>query len=184
MADNDQDGGARLEAEAAPPTEGPTSVVIAVGLLVVSAMFTIGGFRVPVPEGWQTAPGMLPIIIGGSLFIMSAALLIKALAAGALKVSITEESGDKSLKLVVIALVLIGVFYFGLLSLLPFEVAATLFLLAMLWVFWPEGSWPTKLAVAIGIPILITLCFQALFGIPLPGQGNLVLGVQYIWVTW
>lgn len=183
MADQKTEDGAPQQASA-PPAEGPTSVLIAVGLLVVSLAFAIGGLRVPQPEGWHTAPGMLPVVLGFSLFAMALVLLIKALRAGALRVSLAAEGGDSSLARVARALLIIGVFYFGLLAFLPFEVAAALFLLAMLWQYWPQGPLWGKLAIAAGIPVLVTLSFQGMFSIPLPGQGNLVLLAQYIWVTW
>jgi hypothetical protein len=179
MAQQEAEGDARLKAESAPPAEGPTSVLVAVGLLVVSAYFTIGGLQLPDPEGWQTAPGMLPVLLGGSLFVMAAVLLAKAIRAGALRVSLVEEFGDSHLARATLAFVFIGVFYFGLLSYLPFEVSATLFLFGMFWLFWPEGKIWVRVVVAIGMPILLTLAFAGVFQLPLPGQGNLVLAAQY-----
>jgi hypothetical protein len=183
MAQQEAEGDARLQAESAPPAEGPTSVLIAVGLLILSAIFTIGGLKLPDPEGWQTAPGMLPVLLGGSLFLMSAILLFKAIRAGALRVSVTEEMGDSHLARAVLAFVCIGVFYFVLLAYLPFEIAATLFLFVMLWLFWPEGKMWIRVTVAIGMPILLTLAFAGVFELPMPGQGNLVTGVQYLMVA-
>ena len=179
MAQQEAESDARLRAESAPPAEGPTSVLVAVGLLVVSAYFTIGGLALPDPEGWQTAPGMLPVLLGSSLFVMSAVLLVKAVRSGALKVSLSAEFGDSHLSRAVLAFIFIGVFYFGLLSYLPFEVSAALFLFAMLWLFWPEGKMWIRTTVAIGMPILLTLAFAGVFQLPLPGQGNLMLAAQY-----
>lgn len=173
---------AKRQAETAP-SEGPTSVLIAVGLLALSAYFTVAGFEIRVPEGWQTAPGMLPIILGITLFIMAGLLLAKAIRAGALRVRLHEEVDDSGLKRAGTALLLVGIYYFGLLAFLPFEVASTLFLLAMFWFFWPASSWTPRIATAVGLPILITLAFQGGFELPLPGEGNLVLLAQYLWVT-
>jgi Tripartite tricarboxylate transporter TctB family len=179
MAQQEAEGDARLKAESAPPTEGPTSVLVAVGLVALSAFFTISGLQLPDPEGWQTAPGMLPVLLGSSLFIMSAILLVKAIRAGALRVRLADEFGDSHLARAMLAFVFIGVFYFGLLSYLPFEVAAALFLFGMLWLFWPEGKMWLRATVAVGLPILLTLAFAGVFQLPLPGQGNLVLAAQY-----
>jgi putative tricarboxylic transport membrane protein len=183
MVQQDVEGDARLQAESAPPAEGPTSVLIAAGLLAVSAYFTIAGLMLPDPEGWQTAPGMLPILLGGSLFIMSAVLLVKAIRGGALNVSPAEEFGDSHLARAALAFGFIGIFYFALLAYLPFEVAAAIFLFAMFWLFWSEGKLLLRAAVAVGLPIFLTLCFGGGFGLPMPGQGNLVLGVQYLMVS-
>jgi putative tricarboxylic transport membrane protein len=183
IAQQETEGGARLQAESAPPAEGPTSVLVAAGLLILSAYFAVGGWELPQPEGWQTAPGMLPVLLGGSLFVMSAVLLVKAIRAGALHVSLSEEFGDSSLTRVALAFLFIGVFYFGLLAFVPFEPAAAIFLFAMLWLFWPEGKLLIRAIIAIALPICITLCFAAGFGLPLPGQGNLVLAVQYLMVA-
>jgi hypothetical protein len=170
------------EVESAP-SEGPTSVLIAVGLLAVSAFFAVGGLEIRVPEGWQTAPGMLPIILGISLFIMSGLLLVKAIRAGAWRVRLTHGADESSLMRAGIAILLIGVYYFGLLAFLPFEVASSIFLLAMFWTYWPEGRLAPRLATAIGLPIAITLCFQGGFQIPLPGEGNLILLGQYLFLS-
>ena len=180
MAQDEPDG--ERHAETAP-NEGPTSVLIAVGLLIVSAYFAVGGLEIRVPEGWQTAPGMLPIILGVSLFVMSGLLLLKAIRAGALRVRLIDEMAESSPARAGIAVFLVGVYYFGLLAFLPFEVASSIFLLAMFSAFWPAGGWTPRIAAAIGMPILITLCFQGGFEIPLPGQGNLVLLAQYLWVS-
>ena len=171
------------QAAESKPSEGPTSVLIAVGLLALSAYFAVAGFDIRIPEGWQTAPGMLPIILGISLFIMAGLLLVKALRAGAWRVRFVDEMGESSMNRAGIGLLLVGVYYFGLLAYLPFEVASSLFLLGMFWVFWPAGRWAARIATAIGLPILITLCFAGGFGLPLPGEGNLILLVQYLWVS-
>ncbi len=92
MTQDESDDGQEAESKS---SEGPTSVLIAVGLLVLSAFFAIGGLEIRVPEGWQTAPGMLPTILGISLFIMSGLLLVKAIRAGALRVRLTHEFGRK-----------------------------------------------------------------------------------------
>jgi len=184
MAEDKTGGGARSERESAPPGDGPISVVIAVGLLAVSAYVTIQGFRIPQPEGWQTAPGMLAILLGSSLFVMALVLLTRAIRNGALSQRDSDNQTDSSFSRVAIALVCIGIFYFGLLAYLPFEPAAIVFLLAMTWIFWPEGKLWIKVTVAVCLPIFISLAFRGGFGIPLPGQGNLVLFAQYLWVTW
>jgi hypothetical protein len=162
------------------PAEGPTSVLIAAGLLALSAYFTVGGLLLPQPEGWQTAPGMLPVLLGGSLFIMAGALLIKAIRGGALHTSLVEEARNSSIRRVATAFAIIGIFYFVLLAFLPFEVAAAIFLFGMFWVFWPEGNLLLRLAISVAMPIFVTLCFAAGFGLPLPGQGNLALAAQYL----
>lgn len=183
MAQQEVEGDARLREESVPPAEGPTSVLVAVCLLGLSAFFAIGGYELPDPNGWQTAPGMLPIILGVSLFIMSAMLLVKALRAGALRVSLSEEAGESHLARAFLAVAFIGIFYFLLLAYLPFEVAAALFLFGMFWLFWPEGNMAIRLAISALLPILMSLAFAGVFGLPMPGQGNLVLGVQYLMVA-
>jgi len=180
---NEPEGDARAEAARTPPAEGPTSVLIAAGLLIVSAYFTIGGLALPYPDGWQTAPGMLPILLGASLFIMSAALLVKAIRAGALRVGLTGELPGSNIARAAIGFATVGIFYFVLLAFLPFELAAALFLFTMFWVFWPEGNLALRAVIAVCLPIFITLCFAVGFGLPLPGQGNLAEAAQYLMVT-
>jgi hypothetical protein len=180
MAQDEPDG--ERQAETAV-SEGPTSVLIAVGLLVVSAYFVVGGLEIRIPEGWQTAPGMLPVILGVSLFIMAGLLLMKAVRAGALRVSLADELPQSSLTRAGAAVFVVGIYYFVLLAYLPFEVASSIFLLAMFWIYWPHGGLAPRIATAIGLPVLITLSFQGGFEIPLPGQGNLILLAQYLSVS-
>jgi Tripartite tricarboxylate transporter TctB family len=180
MAQDESQG--ERAAESAP-SEGPASILIAVGLLVLSAYSAIGGLEIRVPEGWQTAPGMLPTILGISLFIMSGVLLVKAIRAGAWRVRLTHDADESSLKRAGIAILLVGIYYFGLLEFLPFEVASSIFLLAMFWIYWPDGGLAPRLATAIGLPIVISLSFQGGFQIPLPGEGNLILLGQYLFLS-
>jgi len=73
----------------------------------------------------------------------------------------------------------VAVLYFGLLRVLPFEIATISFFIFMTWLYWTDTSWKKRLAVSIMVPLLVSVIFQAGFGIPLPGEGNLIETLVY-----
>lgn len=167
--------------------EARNGLFIAVCLLLLSGYVVVSAWFLPRPEGWQTAPAMLPLLLGASLFVMAGFIAHDTIKQGALRALFDFRRGDehgrddRPLWRIVVAMVTVGVFYFVLLRYLPFEIAAFVFLLVMMQVFWREGSFGARLALAVVVPFIITGAFQGVFGIPLPGQSNLVQDFLY-WV--
>lgn len=157
--------------------------LMALAILLLSAFFAYNSLIMERPEGWGTAPGLLPLFLGSTLFIMSGIILLGSIRRGGLRLLLAaggkgEGAGFSRFiranwrPLVVIAAV--AVFYFGLLRFLPFEISTIAFFIFMTGLYWTDANWKKRLAVSIAVPLVISVIFQAGFGIPLPGEGNLI----------
>lgn len=160
-------------------------------LLMSSAIFLISAFFLYYSvlmerpgEGWGTAPGLLPGILSASLCLMCGSVMLSSIRRGGLSALADWRGGGlkdflrRSWRLLV-AMLAVAVLYFGLLRVVPFEVAAILFLLFMTRVYWSDASPTKRIAVSVIVPLVIALIFQAGFGVPLPGEGNIVEWVVY-----
>ncbi len=167
--------------------EKGSSLLVSGGLMLISGFVFVSSFFIPAPEGWQTAPGMLPMLLGGSLFIMASVISWEAIKNGAwisLKQGfrgIGESDPNTPLWRVVVAILVVGIFYFVLLRFLLFEIAAFLFLMTMLQIFWTESKFWHRLLASLLIPFTITVSFHGIFGIPMPGESNIVQEVLFWW---
>lgn len=169
-----------------PPSEAREArngFLMGVALLALSGYVFVSGWFIPRPEGWLTAPAMLPLLLGGSLFVMAGLITIGTIREGAFRAFLdfrgSGASDDRPAWRIAFAMAAIGGFYFGLLPFLHFEIATALFLLVMMRAYWPDGSLRVRLAIAVVLPFLISGAFQGAFGIPLPGDGNLMQEFQY-----
>lgn len=169
-------------------TENGSSLLVSGGLALFSAYVFVSSFFIPAPEGWQTAPGMLPMFLGGTLLIMALIISSDAIRNGAwtsLKESFSRQrsqgASERPIWRMVLAASLVATFYFGLLQFLYFEVAAFLFLFAMMQAFWTGSKFWHRLLTAALLPLAISTCFQGFFGIPLPGESSIVQDVLFWW---
>lgn len=161
-------------------------LLASLALFLVSAFFLYHSFLLEKPDGeWGTAPGLLPAVLSASLCVMSGWVVVTSLRRGALA-ALAGGGGGGGLKgflqaywRLLVAMAGAASLYFVFLRFLPFEISAILFFLFMTGVFWPDVSWPRRIAVSVAIPIVIALVFQAGFGIPLPGEGNLIEQLVY-----
>lgn len=173
----------RTDERQAETREKGTEVLVALALLLISGYVFVTSFFFPRPGGWQTAPGMLPMLIGGSLAIMSAVILAGAIRRGALHSLLswrpTAAGNLEGLRRSSIALAVVAIFYFGLLRFLPFEIAAIIFLFAMFRLFWRDGSLVAHIVVAVCVTFILAVAFQAVFKIPVPGEESLVQMFMY-----
>lgn len=163
--------------------EARNGFLMGIGLLTLSGYFFVSGWFVPRPEGWLTAPAMLPLLLGGSLFVMAGLITLDTIKQGAFRALFDAGRGDatdgRPLWRILFAIVAVGVFYFGLLRFLHFEIATAVFLFAMMQAYWPDGSFRARLAISVVLPFLISGSFQGGFGIPLPGDSNLMQEFLY-----
>ncbi len=181
----------RTPARSSPPqreTEKGSSLLVSGGLALLALYVFVSSFFIPAPEGWQTAPGMLPMFLGGTLLIMAIIISVDAIQAGAwasLKKSLSRgrdtTMNEQPVWRMALAAGIVAVFYFGLLRFLYFEVAAFLFLLAMTHIFWTDSKFWHRLLVAVLLPFVISICFHGIFGIPLPGESNIVQDAMFWW---
>jgi len=63
--------------------------LVALALLLLSAFFAYHSLIMERPEGWGTAPGLLPLFLGSTLCIMSAVILISSIRRGGLRLLFT-----------------------------------------------------------------------------------------------
>lgn len=155
-------------------------------IFLISAVFLYYSVLMERPgEGWGTAPGLLPGILSASLCLMCGTVMLSSIRRGGLSALAGWRRGGglkdflRSSWRLLVAMLAVAVLYFGLLRVVPFEVAAILFLLFMTRVYWSDASHTKRIAVSVIVPLVIALIFQAGFGVPLPGEGNIVEWVVY-----
>ncbi|AKS45367.1 Tripartite tricarboxylate transporter TctB family protein [Octadecabacter temperatus] len=154
-------------------------------LLGLSVLVLVASWRLPVPGTWTTAPGLLPFLTAGSLAIMAVLLGISAIVRRRDGTPLWDEtSRDRSedaraIVLVVAVAVYVGAlqglafqYYFDIGSipmvLSAFEPVTIIALSAIIHIFWRGPLWITSL-VSIGWTLTLSLVFQKVFSIPLPG---------------
>lgn len=160
-------------------------LIAAAALIALSAVVLVASFRLPVPGDWSTAPGLLPILTAGSLAIMAIALGLNALKrhrAGI--IANPEEARDpeedrRALALAaVIAIYIAGLQFLAFrhdivlggtrFTLSAFEPVTILALTSLIHMSWRGPLWIT-LVVSTCWTLILSVVFQKLFQIPLPG---------------
>lgn len=187
MANTDQPEVKFEGEEAGAGFASPTLDLIATAILVaISVAMMVASFSLPMPGAIHTAPGLLP-------FVISASLLLMALGLGA-SAQARRRTGhhmpafaDRDMTTDVRSLLLAGAIavyiaalqvlafqqnfsIFGTnLRLTAFEPATIITLCAIIHVSWRGPIWITA-AVSISWTIVLSLVFQLVFRIPLPGS--------------
>jgi hypothetical protein len=165
--------------------EARNGFLVGLGLLALSGYVLVTGWFIPNPETWQTAPALLPLVLAGGLFIMAGLITLDTIREGALRALFDIGGGSaggvdgRPLWRTLFAMVAIGVFFFVLLRFLKFEIAAFLFLIVMMRMYWHEGKLYVQIAVAAVLPFILSGMFEGLFGTPMPGNGNLMQDLMY-----
>ncbi|CUH68069.1 Tripartite tricarboxylate transporter TctB family protein [Thalassovita gelatinovora] len=177
----------KFEGEDANSGHAPPRLdLIAAGFLFALAVVVmVASLRLPVPGTVLTAPGLLPFIAAGSLAAMAVLLGLSALRRHRAGVTAQPEDirdvpQDKrtvalagTVALYILALqVLAFQVYFSIGSvpfvLSAFEPVTVLALAAIIHTSWRGPLWITVLT-AMGWTLALSLTFQKLFNIPLPG---------------
>ena len=154
--------------------------LIALSILVMAASLTL-----PVPGALTTAPGLLPFLTAGSLLVM--AILLGSSALNRRRAGVTADpagsrnSGeDRSTLLLAVTValyiaalqVLAFQAFFSIagvpLVLSAFEPVTILALTTLIHLFWRGPLWIT-VVIAVGWTLTLSLVFQKIFQIPLPG---------------
>lgn len=161
-------------------------LVAAAALIAISVAMMVASAALPVPGAIHTAPGLLPFIVSGTLFLMALGLGASALARRRAGIHQPALAGRdlvtdfRSLILagavaVYIAALQVLAFQQQLpipgmnLKLTAFEPATILTLCAIIHVSWRGPFWITA-AISIIWTIVLSLVFQIVFRIPLPGS--------------
>ena len=163
----------------------PILDLIAAGFLIATAIVVmVASLRLPVPGSALTAPGLLPFLAAASLAAMAVVLGHSALRRRSQTDDETQLFGDlEEQKRMLVLAAMVGAYILALQVLafqVYFDVAGVPFVLsafqpvsfialtAIMHVFWRGSLW-TKTAIAAGWTLMLTLTFQKLFNIPLPG---------------
>lgn len=155
-----------------------TDIVSSLIVMAVAVIVAIWSFRMSIPSGWASAPGLVPLMFAGTLFLMGLGLFISAVRHNGLTIlrnRLASFSGknffhDTQTKRSLWIIVLTGVYMLILTGRLPFEIAGFLFLFSTFTVFWKKGRWLKIIVASIIIPFFFSLTFRFLFSILLPGD--------------
>ncbi len=155
-----------------------TDVVSSLIVMAVAVVISIWALKLSKPSGWASAPGLVPLIFAGTMFLMSLGLFITAVCRNGLtflRTRLSSFSGkdffqDTQTKRSIWIIVLAAVYMLILTGRLPFEIAGFLFLLSTFSVFWEKGRWLKIIVASIVIPLIFSLTFRFLFSILLPGD--------------
>lgn len=154
-------------------------------LLVLSVVVFVASLRLPIPGGVRTAPGLLPFLTAASLGVMAVMLGISALARHRAGVTIDPEdardvkSDRRTLLLAGAVFVYIAALqtlafqqFFSISGvdfvLSAFEPITTIALAAIIHASWRGPLWITAL-ISVSWALTLSIVFQKLFQIPLPG---------------
>jgi hypothetical protein len=155
-----------------------TDVVSSLIVMAVAAIISIWALRMSNPTGWASAPGLVPLLFSGTMFLMGLGLFITAVyrkGLSSLRTRLSAFSGkayiqDTQTKRSIWIIVLAAIYTLILSGRLPFEIAGFLFLFGTFTVFWKKGRWLKIIIASIVIPLFFSLTFRFLFSILLPGD--------------
>ncbi len=173
--------------EAGSGYASPTLDLVASALLIaISIAVMVAAFRLPMPGALHTAPGLLPFIVAASLMLMALGLGAAALTRRKAGVQLPLfDDRDTSTDLRSLLLAIAVAIYIAALQLLAFqqnfnvfgtnlkltafEPATILTLTSIIHLSWRGPIWITA-AVSITWTLILSLVFQLVFRIPLPGS--------------
>lgn len=120
------------------------------------------------------SPGLIPMMLGTILLVLSIVLLIGSLKDGGvaartseIKSLFKELKEDPNTMRMLIGVVLMGLYTFVMLGLLPFWIATFIFMMLLMY-FLEAGSIPQIVVISAIVTALIILLFQVCFRVPLP----------------
>lgn len=173
--------------EAGSGFASPTLDLIAAAVLIAIAVTVmVASLALPVPGEIRTAPGLLPFLVAASLGLMALGLGASAIArrrAGAARAAFADRdlaTDARSLLLAVAVAIYIAALHtlafqenftvFGrTLRLSAFEPATIVALATIIHLSWRGPIWITT-AVSVTWTLILSLVFQLVFRLPLPGS--------------
>ncbi|MCP5087229.1 MAG: hypothetical protein GY952_10555 [Rhodobacteraceae bacterium] len=161
-------------------------LVAATFLILLSLGFMAASVALPVPGDLATAPGLLPFLVSATLLMMAIGLVASALVrrrSGAKVAALAEGDAQTRLRTlflgvaVAVYIAALQLFAFQLrleflgfsFRLTAFEPVTVLALSTIIHVFWRGPIWIT-VCVSAGWALTLSLVFQKIFKIPLPGS--------------
>ena len=149
-----------------------TSIVLM--LVCIGVIVTAHGYYVKSGKAFYASPGFMPIIIAGSLFLLSLSLMRQSLKADSVKGLFSRlckavPGGLKSLRFKnsVIGLLIFAAYIFILMRFLPFWLASLIFVFVCY--IHLKAAKPIKSAIISVLSVGgIVLLFQIVFHVPMP----------------
>ncbi len=175
--------GEEADAGFASPT---LDLVASVALITLAVVTMVASWALPMPGAFRTAPGLLPFIVSFSLVLMALGLAASALArrrAGIHVPAFADRDLPTDLRSLALA-VAVAIYIAALQSLAfqqnfnafgttlrlsAFEPATILTLSTIIHVSWRGPLWITA-TVSITWTVILSLVFQLVFRLPLPGS--------------
>ncbi len=160
--------------------ESGGDLVVGLLLAALSLYVVVQAVAMPRPKGWHSAPGLLPLIVGATLLLLSAVLTVGALRAGGWWRLVAGARGLRrawrSPTTAWRTLLMVGAvwaYVYILLPRLPFEVATFLFLALTLVALWRRS--PLRLVlVSAAVGVALSLLFGKFLRTLLPGAGSML----------
>lgn len=150
--------------------------ISAVILILLSVYVLFEGFNIYTKAGkpLYLSPALIPMMLGVMLLVLSIVLLFGSLKDGGaaargaeMKAWFKEIKADSNTMRMLIGVVIMGLYTFVLLGMLPFWLATFLFMFLLMY-FLEAGSIVEILSVSVIITGLVIFLFQICFRVPLP----------------
>lgn len=173
--------------EASAGFASPTLDLIASAALIALAIVVMwASIALPMPGEIHTAPGLLPFIVAASLLLMALGLGASALArrrSGTREAAFADRDIGTDLRSLLLAIA-VAIYIAALqhlafqesfsmlgrtLKLTAFEPATIITLATIIHLSWRGPFWITSV-ISVGWTIVLSLVFQIVFRIPLPGS--------------
>lgn len=146
-------------------------------VLFIAALYVIfESYRIYTKAGklLYISPALIPLMLGAFLLLLSVVLLLTSLKDGGapargleMKQWFNTMKEDSNTMRMLVGVVLMGIYTFVMLGLLPFWLATFLFMLLLMY-FLEAGSMIKIVVVSVVITGLVIFLFQVCFRVPLP----------------
>ena len=152
-------------------------VVTSLVIMAVSLVVIYWSLQMPW-DRWARAPGLVPVLFAGTMFLMGLALMVSAIKNKGLprlsktfsEFSFSRFFGNTKTKRSLWIILLAAIYLVVLTGRIPFEIAGFLFLFGTFSIFWRKGGWLKITLVSLLVPLLFSALFRLLFKILLPGD--------------
>ncbi len=154
----------------------PAGITLLLGLGLVGL-----GFSMPRQMGWATSPGLFPILIGGGLVLLAAALAFEGMRvrrAARPEGTGAGEAAPRRRLAPVLTFAIVVVYATVLLRLLPYEVATVFFLVAAMVANGVRSVKVIALA-SLGTTLVLSVIFILVLETLLPGTSSIVEDLFY-----
>lgn len=150
--------------------------VSSIVMLVLAVYVLVESYKIYMKAGklMYLSPGLIPMMLGAILLVLSVVLLASSLKEGGagarigeFKAWAKEMKEDKNTMRMFIGVVLMGLYTFVMLGMLPFWLATFLFMLLLMY-FLEAGSLVKIVLISVLVTGLVIFLFQVCFRVPLP----------------